>query len=77
MFYSDNQYPNLNCVGITGLSKDFQEGWIRHKEEPWEEEPLFLKVPVELGHIISSVHITMSFRTIFSFWSKAFVRHKE
>ena len=47
----------LNCVRVTGLSEDFQKGWIRHEEEPWEEEPLFLKVPVESDHMISSEHV--------------------
>ncbi len=56
-FYSNYPCSNLNCVRITGLSEDLQEGRIRHKEEPWEQEPLFLKVPVELDHIISTVHI--------------------
>ena len=37
-------FVHLNCAWIWRLSKDLQQGWIRHKEEPWEDESLFLQV---------------------------------
>lgn len=58
-----NQYANLNCVRVTSLSKDFQEGRIRHKEEPWEKESFFLEVPVEVWSI-SAEHKIFPFEGI-------------
>ena len=37
----------LDGVRVRGLSQDFKEGGVRHKEEPWENESLLLQVASE------------------------------
>ena len=43
----DTEEVSLDGVRIRGLSKNLQEGRIRNKEEPREDESLFLKVASE------------------------------
>ena len=38
---------SLDGVRIRGLSQYLQKGGVRDKEEPWEDQPLFLEVASE------------------------------
>ena len=38
---------HLDGVGITGLSQDLEQGWVRDEEESWEDQPLLLQVSSE------------------------------
>lgn len=40
----DAQKMSLNGVWVTGLTQNFQQCRIRHKEEPWECQTLLLKI---------------------------------
>ena len=37
----------LDGVRVRGLSQDFKEGGVRHKEEPWEDKSLLLQIASE------------------------------
>ena len=41
----DTEEMCLDGVGVTCLTQDLQQGRVRHKEEPWEQQPLLLQVP--------------------------------
>ncbi len=43
----DTEQVGLNGMRIRGLAQDLQEGWIRHKEKPWEDETFLLQVACE------------------------------
>ena len=43
----DTEEVSLDGVGIRGLPQNLQEGRIRDKEEPWEDQSLFLEVASE------------------------------
>lgn len=42
----DIEQVGLDGVGVRGLAQNLQQGRVRHKEEPREQQTLLLQVPI-------------------------------